>query len=238
MPQRSAPRRVGGARADDRAGRGSLGTVGPSRRRAAAGHLGPIRLRGDRDLCPDAVACLERLRADGMFVGLAGNQSATMEAWARETLPADVVTSSDGLGVRKPDVAFFHRLVGLSGVPADEVAYVGDRADNDVRPALAAGLVAVHLRRGPWEQLQSTPGRGDCDRVAFRVTARPRDPGPLSPLYASACRASRSSATRASPSSARVSRSSRASTCSATGSKRRAFPVRWMTVARPSPGSA
>ena len=38
-----------------------------------------------------------------------------------------------------------------------EVAYVGDRVDNDVRPALAAGLVAVHLRRGPWGLLQRTP---------------------------------------------------------------------------------
>jgi FMN phosphatase YigB (HAD superfamily) len=38
-----------------------------------------------------------------------------------------------------------------------EVAYVGDRVDNDVLPALAAGLVAVHVRRGPWGLLQETP---------------------------------------------------------------------------------
>jgi hypothetical protein len=29
--------------------------------------------------------------------------------------------------------------------------------DNDVRPALAAGMAAVHLRRGPWGMLQPTP---------------------------------------------------------------------------------
>ncbi len=40
---------------------------------------------------------------------------------------------------------------------ADEVAYVGDRVDNDVLPAAAAGLVAVHVRRGPWGRLQPTP---------------------------------------------------------------------------------
>jgi FMN phosphatase YigB (HAD superfamily) len=109
------------------------------------------------DLFPDVAACLERLRAGGTFVGLAGNQSATMEGWARSALPVDVVTSSASLGVSKPDPAFFERLVELAGVPPGEVAYVGDRADNDATPALAAGLVAVHLRRGPWGMLQATP---------------------------------------------------------------------------------
>jgi FMN phosphatase YigB (HAD superfamily) len=109
------------------------------------------------DLFPDVVACLERLRAGGTFVGVAGNQSAAMERWARSALPVDVVTSSAGLGVSKPDPAFFERLVELAGVARGEVAYVGDRADNDTTPAFAAGLVAVHLRRGPWGLLQATP---------------------------------------------------------------------------------
>jgi FMN phosphatase YigB (HAD superfamily) len=110
------------------------------------------------DLYPDALDCLERVRAAGLFVGIAGNQSAALEDWARAiALPVDVVTGSASLGVRKPDPAFFGRLVGLAGVTADEVAYVGDRVDNDVLPAAAAGLVAVHLRRGPWGRLQPTP---------------------------------------------------------------------------------
>jgi FMN phosphatase YigB (HAD superfamily) len=80
-----------------------------------------------------------------------------MEEWARESLDVDVVVSSASLGVRKPDTRFFERLVELAGAPPGEVAYVGDRADNDAAPALAAGLVAVHLRRGPWGRLQATP---------------------------------------------------------------------------------
>jgi FMN phosphatase YigB (HAD superfamily) len=59
--------------------------------------------------------------------------------------------------VRKPEPAFFDALVELAGREPAEVAYVGDRADNDAAPALAAGLVAVHLRRGPWGRLQTTP---------------------------------------------------------------------------------
>jgi HAD superfamily hydrolase (TIGR01549 family) len=110
------------------------------------------------DLYPDALDCLERLRADGMLVGLAGNQDERLERWARSAgLPVDLVTGSASLGVRKPDPAFFEALVELAGREPAEVAYVGDRADNDAEPALAAGLLAVHLRRGPWGRLQATP---------------------------------------------------------------------------------
>jgi HAD superfamily hydrolase (TIGR01549 family) len=109
------------------------------------------------DLYPDALVCLRAVRAAGLVVGIAGNQTAALEAWARETFPLDVVTSSASLGVRKPDPRFFERLVDLAAAPSDEVAYVGDRADNDAGPAVAAGLVAFHLRRGPWGRLQETP---------------------------------------------------------------------------------
>ena len=109
------------------------------------------------DLYPDALPCLETLRARGFRVGLAGNQNETLEAWTRASLPADVYGSSASWGVRKPDPAFFARLVAEAGTEPARIAYVGDRADNDVRPALAAGMVAVHLRRGPWGRLQSTP---------------------------------------------------------------------------------
>ena len=109
------------------------------------------------DLYPDALGCLESVRSRGALVGVAGNQTAAMERWARESLPVDVVVSSASLGLRKPDPRFFERLVEIAEVEPREVAYVGDRADNDARPALDAGLVAFHLRRGPWGRLQETP---------------------------------------------------------------------------------
>ena len=59
--------------------------------------------------------------------------------------------------VEKPAPAFFERIVSECGVDADEIAYVGDRVDNDVEPALAAGMVAVHIRRGPWGHLHEPP---------------------------------------------------------------------------------
>ena len=110
------------------------------------------------DLYPDALDCLKRVRDLGLRVGIVGNQTEALEAWARESaLPADVISSSASLGVRKPDPAFFAALIALVGGKASEVAYVGDRVDNDVLPAAAAGLVAIHVRRGPWGRLQRTP---------------------------------------------------------------------------------
>ena len=110
------------------------------------------------DLYPDALPCLEGLRALGLRVGIAGNQSFALEEWAREAgLPADIVTSSASLGVKKPDPRFFEELARLAGAEPSEVAYVGDRVDNDVLPALAAGLTAFHVHRGPWGSLQRPP---------------------------------------------------------------------------------
>ena len=110
------------------------------------------------DLYPDAWKCLERVRDLGFRVGVVGNQTKTLEAWARESaLPADVISSSATLGVRKPDPAFFEKVADLMGYAPGELAYVGDRVDNDVLPAARAGLLAVHIRRGPWGRLQRTP---------------------------------------------------------------------------------
>ena len=110
---------------------------------------------GRSELYADSRPCLARLRRDGYLVGIAGNQTAALERWARnEDLPVDVIGSSAGWGVAKPDPAFYARVVAEAGCAASEVAYVGDRIDNDVLPALAAGLVAIHVRRGPWGYLQ------------------------------------------------------------------------------------
>jgi FMN phosphatase YigB (HAD superfamily) len=109
------------------------------------------------DLYPDAIDCLDAVRALGLRVGIVGNQTEELETWARANLSADVVASSATLGVRKPDPVFFERIVELASCEPHEVAYVGDRVDNDVLPAARAGLVAIHVCRGPWGTLQPSP---------------------------------------------------------------------------------
>jgi HAD superfamily hydrolase (TIGR01509 family) len=107
------------------------------------------------DVYPDVRPCLAQLRAAGFLLGAVGNTGAQVEPMLAELV--DVVGSSARWGVEKPAAEFFARMVAEAGRAPSEVAYVGDRVDNDVRPALAAGLVAVHLRRGPWGFLHEPP---------------------------------------------------------------------------------
>lgn len=99
----------------------------------------------------DALPCLERLRCAGFRLGIAGNTSAATERFLIEAgAAADFISSAASWGTEKPSPAFFAHVVEAAGVAPAEVAYVGDRIDNDVLPAMRAGLAGVFLRRGIW----------------------------------------------------------------------------------------
>jgi HAD superfamily hydrolase (TIGR01662 family) len=122
-----------------------------------------------RDLYPDARPCLDTLNAQGYLVGLAGNQTARAERLLRELrLPVDFIGTSAGWGVEKPSPGFFEKIISECGYQPAEIVYVGDRLDNDVRPALAAGLVAVRIRRGPWGLLQADDARSHTCLVTLQ----------------------------------------------------------------------
>lgn len=113
------------------------------------------------DLYPDAVDCLRAAREAGLVVGVAGNQPRGAEEALRAAgVAVDFIAASAGWGVAKPAREFFDRVVAATGVPAARVLHVGDRLDNDVRPARAAGLRTAWLRRGPWGRLQE-PAAGE-----------------------------------------------------------------------------
>jgi HAD superfamily hydrolase (TIGR01549 family) len=107
------------------------------------------------DLYPDALPALRGLRERGIRVGAVGNMGVVHEDVVRPHV--DFVASSERWGVAKPSPAFFARVCEAAGLDARDVTYVGDRVDNDVAPALACGLHAVHIRRGPWGHLHETP---------------------------------------------------------------------------------
>ncbi len=115
---------------------------------------------GDRitveDLYPDAVPCLRALHEAGYLVGVVGNQPARAEAALSGLgLPVHLLGTSASWGVEKPDPRFFERIATELALPPADIAYVGDRLDNDVRPAAAAGMQAIFIRRGPWAWIQS-----------------------------------------------------------------------------------
>jgi HAD superfamily hydrolase (TIGR01509 family) len=107
------------------------------------------------ELYLDALPCISALRSSGLRVGAVGNTPEAVEEFLRRHV--DFVGSSARWGVEKPAHSFFERVAEVAGVGPDEIAYVGDRVDNDVEPALAAGMVAVHVRRGPWGYLHDPP---------------------------------------------------------------------------------
>ena len=106
---------------------------------------------GHSDFYRDALPCLGALRHEGYRLGAAGNMPESFERLL--SAHVDVTGSSQRWGFSKPAEEFFERIVELAEAPPEEIAYVGDRVDNDVVPAKRAGMLAVHVRRGPWGYL-------------------------------------------------------------------------------------
>ncbi len=103
------------------------------------------------DLYADVREALAGLRAAGYQVIVAGNQpTRAYDALVAMELPVDSVHTSDGWGVAKPAPEFFAKVAAVAGREPGEILYVGDRLDNDVLPASAAGMRTALLRRGPW----------------------------------------------------------------------------------------
>jgi HAD-hyrolase-like len=92
-----------------------------------------------------------------------GNQTSRAGAILRGlTLPADLIATSDDWGVSKPDPAFFDAVIAAAPCEAGRIAYVGGRLDNDLRPAKAAGMRTVFVRRGLWGYIwEHHPGLPD-----------------------------------------------------------------------------
>ena len=149
------------------------------KKRGAAGW--PPDLAEAGDLYPDAADCLARLRELGYRTGIAGNQPVGIEEVLREArLAVDVIGSSGGWGVAKPSAAFFGKLQEVAQLAADEIAYVGDRVDADILPALECGMVAVHLERGPWGRIHAR--WPEAAQAHLRISELTQLPGALAKL--------------------------------------------------------
>lgn len=142
---------------------------------------------GEDDLYPDARPALARLRDDGLWVGIAGNQTARAGDLLRDlALPADMIATSDDWGVTKPDPGFFRRILEETPGGPDEILYVGDRLDNDIRPAAGLGLRTALIRRGPWALIQQDDP--DAARVpTMRIDSLTELPGKIAVFNVGAC---------------------------------------------------
>lgn len=72
-----------------------------------------------------------------------------------------MVATSDDWGESKPDPAFFEHLIEAVPYVTEEILYVGDRLDNDIRPAAEVGMATALIRRGPWGVIQEHEPEAD-----------------------------------------------------------------------------
>jgi len=136
-------------------------------RRAAAGQPEGF---SEENLYRDARPCLAGFQGMGLQVGLAGNQTARAEMILRALdLPVDLIGTSNSWGVEKPSAWFFNRVIAEAGCPADQVLYVGDRLDNDIRPAQQAGIATALYDVAPGDTSSTIP---QCESCRWHVKTR------------------------------------------------------------------
>ncbi|MFJ5882034.1 HAD family hydrolase [Kitasatospora cineracea] len=135
-------------------------------RRAEAGQ--PETFSED-DLYPDVRPSFAELRAAGLHLTIAGNQTVRAGRILRSLFTSDVdlIGTSDDWGASKPDPSFFAKVAEVVPAEPGEILYVGDRLDNDVLPALAAGMKTALIRRGPWGWIQQHDPA--AEKSTFRV---------------------------------------------------------------------
>ncbi|MFG2951972.1 HAD family hydrolase [Streptomyces adustus] len=111
---------------------------------------------GEEDLYADVRPALAQLRASGLWLGIAGNQTMRAGAILRRLFSDDVdfIGTSDDWGVSKPDAKFFRCVAEVTPFASQEILYVGDRVDNDLRPAVATGMPTALVHRGAWATIQ------------------------------------------------------------------------------------
>ncbi|MFE3881652.1 HAD family hydrolase [Streptomyces lydicus] len=124
----------------------------------------------ESDLYADVRPALARLRADGLWLGIAGNQTVRAGGILRSlfTNDVDLIGTSDDWGAGKPDRLFFERVADAVPFAHDQILYVGDRVDNDLRPAVAAGMHTALVHRGPWATIQWNTVEA-CELPTFRI---------------------------------------------------------------------
>lgn len=99
---------------------------------------------------PDALPALGELRGLGVTVVVASNWDCSLPNWlepAGITELVDGVVTSAEVGAPKPNPRVFERALAIAGVRPSEALHVGDKVDNDVEGAAAAGVRAVLVQR-------------------------------------------------------------------------------------------
>jgi HAD superfamily hydrolase (TIGR01458 family) len=150
---------------------GPDGSLSGTGRRAAPSSVAAVVIGGaGPEFTYEALSALFELVLDGvplvaMHRNLSWKTSDGLQLDSGAYLAAlELATGARATVLGKPDQAFFEAALAELGVPADEVAMVGDDIDADVLGAQAAGLTGVLVRTGKFRANQ-LPAAGTPDVV-------------------------------------------------------------------------
>jgi len=121
----------------------------------------------------DAKDTLASLSQRGYKLGIIANQklgtSGRLESWGlREYF--DIIVASAEIGYAKPDPRIFAKALELADCPAKQCVMVGDRLDNDMRPAKAIGMTTVWIKNGLAQYQSAQLGAGVADYSVERLS--------------------------------------------------------------------
>lgn len=99
----------------------------------------------------DCAKTLQALCIKGYQLGIIANQTPgakdRLDAWGLGKYFAVIATSSE-IGVSKPDQEIFLRALAMADCSPKDAAMVGDRLDNDIRPAKLLGMRTIRIKQG------------------------------------------------------------------------------------------
>lgn len=98
----------------------------------------------------DVAPAFERLRRQGMLVGIISNWDTRLEGifdGLALSPMVDTIVCSAVVGIHKPDTRIFELACERIGVAASRCAHVGDHYDADVAGAMSAGMMPLLIDR-------------------------------------------------------------------------------------------
>ncbi|MCH0538892.1 MFS transporter [Streptomyces sp. MUM 203J] len=126
-------------------------------------------------LYPDVVPVLTALSGRYRLGIVANSPRQVLAALERDGLRElfAVTALSDDVGAGKPDPALFLHALAEAGVPPDRAVHVGNRLENDVRPARRIGMRAVWMLRGEASHAPTLRQLAEPDAVITTLTGLP-----------------------------------------------------------------
>lgn len=108
---------------------------------------------------PNLIRMLEFLKEKSLKLGIITNGKGHFQLENIKGLGIedyfDTILVSEIEGMRKPNVEIFRKALRNLEVDASQAMFIGDHPDNDVKAAMAAGMIGVWKRDDQWSKVEA-----------------------------------------------------------------------------------